>query len=193
MNKVIDNVFIEIQHEYAKIWEDKKDMQDYCNGRVNNGLILENGSIVIFEKPRIKKDFCFSTDINGMYSEEKTNQAVEMAHHARTNQQYFVDKNMKANFGDYDQLFEYNANGVDVYTTPHYRTESRLVSLTCENYRHSEYELIKIRQGYKLTTKDIEALKKMVEQEKEKFLKRLNTYLKKYGLSKVHSWTYCSD
>ena len=31
------------------------------------------------------------------------------------------------------------------------------------------------------------------EEVKKAFIKRLNTYLKKYGLSKLHTWTYLVD
>lgn len=44
-----------------------------------------------------------------------------------------------------------------------------------------------------LDEQDREKLLKICESEKDKFLKRLSTYLKKYGLSKVHTWTYLVD
>lgn len=33
----------------------------------------------------------------------------------------------------------------------------------------------------------------MLEEEKAKQEKRINTYLKKYGLTKIHSWSYWAD
>ena len=43
------------------------------------------------------------------------------------------------------------------------------------------------------TIEDIKLILETLEAEKAKFLKRLNTYLKRYGLSKIHSWTYLVD
>ena len=34
---------------------------------------------------------------------------------------------------------------------------------------------------------------KQAEEVSKKFAKRLNTYLKKYGLEKLNVWTYCRD
>ena len=44
-----------------------------------------------------------------------------------------------------------------------------------------------------LTPKDKEQILASLEIEKAKFTKRLNTYLKKYGLSKINTWTYLVD
>ena len=44
-----------------------------------------------------------------------------------------------------------------------------------------------------LTENEVTALIKGYEIVKENFIKRLNTYLKKYGLSKVNSWSYWQD
>lgn len=39
----------------------------------------------------------------------------------------------------------------------------------------------------------LDALIKGYEVVKEQFIKRLNTYLKRYGLTKLNVWTYLSD
>jgi hypothetical protein len=44
-----------------------------------------------------------------------------------------------------------------------------------------------------LTEEDVQKIKVALEEEKEKFKKRLVTYLKKYGTSKLKVWTYWRD
>jgi hypothetical protein len=44
-----------------------------------------------------------------------------------------------------------------------------------------------------LSGEDLELAKKLVATESKRFEKRLRTYLKRYGLSKIHSWTYWAD
>ena len=46
---------------------------------------------------------------------------------------------------------------------------------------------------HKLTEDECELLYYTARAEQEKFEKRLNTYLKRYGLSKCHYWTYWLD
>ena len=44
-----------------------------------------------------------------------------------------------------------------------------------------------------ITAEDFEAVRKAYEATGNDFRKRLGTYLKRYGLSKVQSWTYWKD
>jgi hypothetical protein len=44
-----------------------------------------------------------------------------------------------------------------------------------------------------LNDEDIEKIKEALEEEKTKFKKRLETYLKKYGTSKLKVWSYWRD
>ena len=44
-----------------------------------------------------------------------------------------------------------------------------------------------------ITLEEKKTMLKMVEAATERFRKRLNVYLKRYGLSKINSWSYLSD
>lgn len=44
-----------------------------------------------------------------------------------------------------------------------------------------------------LTVSDVAGLRNVLEQEKQKFRKRLETWWKRYGASGIRTWTYCSD
>jgi hypothetical protein len=56
----------------------------------------------------------------------------------------------------------------------------------------------KMREGksdewFMLNDSDLELVKKLVATESKRFEKRLHAYLKRYGLSKIKSWTYWLD
>lgn len=44
-----------------------------------------------------------------------------------------------------------------------------------------------------LTDDEVKMVKDAVERQKAKFMKRLNSYLKRYGLSKINAWSYFRD
>ena len=53
--------------------------------KANHIVELENGDIVVIEKPTIKKDFCFGYS-DSRYDTEDYDRANEMAAHARTSE-----------------------------------------------------------------------------------------------------------
>ena len=63
----------------------------------------------------------------------------------------------------------------------------------------NQYELDNLTEHEKknllreLTKAEIKEILEVYKKQKENFTKRLNTYLKKYGLSKLHTWTYLID
>jgi hypothetical protein len=44
-----------------------------------------------------------------------------------------------------------------------------------------------------MTVEDRQAILAGLKREREKFEKRLQTYLKRYGVSKIRTWTYWAD
>lgn len=57
-----------------------------------------------------------------------------------------------------------------------------------ECYLNNQYEKL-----VEVNKEDRQNLIEKTKEEKAKFVKRLNAYLKRFGLSKVHSWTYIID
>ena len=84
-----------------------------------------------------------------------------------------------------------NDDRYQVYKRTHYmrqQTDCKLVDL---DWRQPWDQ---IPEGHEqLTDAEKNAILYGVEVVKEQFKKRLNTYLKRYGLTKIHSWTYLSD
>lgn len=153
----------------------------------------------IFDRPEIKKHFCFddSWDYEG---------AQKQAEHARTSTDNFIKENLKPLKQKLEHLEEIYKNITE------YKDYYKI--LWCDSYRdNNKIKYIKILHDYgnnqfvndwgvsetiPENAREVkpEEIKTLIEDFKtviEDFKKRLNTYLKKYGLSKVHSWTYWGE
>ena len=181
MNEQLTQKF---RQEYGKVWESQT-MQNFLIKQLSNGVQLENGLLIEFENPDIKENFCFSAGQNGEATPEEWNNANEMASLARTSEKYFISENMKS-FKDLEKVLNADKVYLERYHEHGYldvgAISDELPSQDCWRINFIE-----------LTKKDIENLKDVIAEEKTKFMKRLDAYLKKYGLSKVKSWTYLSD
>lgn len=186
MKKELKEKFVE---EIKKEWSSPS-MQKWCIGELSNGYQLQNGYLVEFTKPRIKKDFCFGAGYNGISSSEDWERAGEMADTARTSEQYFIKENFEENF----KRIEETLNSEDkIYVIPYGKSYGNVSYLKTEKYLLYYATESEKSVAIQLPRIDIENLKLVLEEEKQKFQKRLNTYLKKFGLSKINSWTYLVD
>lgn len=178
----------ELIKEYANICyspEKDKRMNDYILKATSEVIKTSQGTLIAFDKPTIETRFCFGFGCNGISTSEDVKGACDMAEHARTNEKYFLDENLKG----INQKIEAVKNAEKVYIMNYNHRKN------C-GYYETEEELMywnKRPEGIEATKEDVELIIKTLENEKEKFTKRLNTYLKRYGLSKVHSWTYLVD
>jgi hypothetical protein len=164
-------------------------MVDYCVKKAAYIVELDNGDYYVIDKPDIEKDFCFGYGYCGISDEEDYRQAADMAAHARTNENYFIKKNMEPlnrwikdlqDLGTYAVTKRKNYMGQD--------DSCQLMNLSFIHVWDIDPEKTK-----QLTDKERAAVIAGYEEVKKQFTKRLNTYLKRYGLTKVHSWTYLSD
>lgn len=204
------------------VWGNDKHMVDYCMGEVSQLVELDNGMMIEIEKQSIEKDFCFGYS-DSRYDTKDYDDASEMAHHARTSEDYFRQENMKGfqdmldridGKGEYGtwcgQIFFLSNHYIDqkesnlLRSLSHVRTTTFLdamggsayldglkgttVKAKCfsspiyegmEMYIPTDDDMAKIREAY---VRAYDAHKKRVE-----------TYLKKYGLKNVHAWTYWRD
>ena len=188
------------KEELKKVWDDLE-MVDYCSKKAAY-IIEHNGKLYEIEKPNIKKDFCFGYGFNGGSTEEEENNAFNMEELARTKTDYFIEENLK----DIDWwlkklneiLKNMRLNWVEgshpiwmIGTKEHYYNQPSDCLL-------SAYTVVDtFRDGFdgELCT-DTELLEKLIagyETVKTEFIKRLNSYLKRYGLSKLNTWTYLRD
>lgn len=194
--KKLNPAVIALIKEYEKEnpTEREKKFLDWCIKGISGATLFENGFVYEFEKKSIKKDFCFGTGQNGLVTEGGWNSANNAAIAASTNSNYFLEYNFKENFEFLQKILaDYIAHDYKIYaaSTHSFKPSNRcyLVGEKALKYRDEQ----DFKKYYQLTENDIENLKKTLFEEKEKLSKRLSTYLKKYGLTKINSWSYISD
>lgn len=185
--------FIEDMQTY---WNDQK-MVDHCNKSAAYIVELEDGNYCTIDKPTIETRFCYGFGYCGVSTEEEDKQARDMAHHAATSQEYFIRKNLEGLDRQIEQindktLYGYTYIGYNkMNEDSHYRSYS-MVDLH-DTPEYAPYRWNNLRNLNVLTDKEREAIAAGLEEVRAAFVKRLNTYLKRYGMSKVHTWTYLVD
>ena len=198
-----------LRQEYEKVWHEDTGMINHCMKKAAEYVILPDGSIIVIQKQGIEKSFCFG---ESGYDAEA---AAAAAAHARTSEDYFRQENMKCFKGWIQDITEsMNRQGpyrLIIFTGGAYTGQdadcrlrtigfARLYELieACGNFCRLEElpgrELILKGQSCRVATKYEHALLlNGFRRAAKAHEKKINTYLKRYGLSKVSSWTYWRD
>lgn len=160
------------------VYKNDQKMINWCLKDIDFAIKLRN-KIVTFYKPHIEKNFCFGFD---EHVEGDIAKAHNQAEIARNNFEYFKRKNLSQIDNDIASLE--NKNNDFIISKLYWNESGDFVGI--RRIREFDY-----KDKFDLITDDerkeyIEAYKL----HKERFSKRIDTYLKKYGLKKVHSWTY---
>lgn len=179
-----------------KYWKDKQ-MIDYCIKELSNECVLSNGHIVTFQKPRIKKSFCFGYSLSSTDS-ESYDTANELARNAKEDQIGFVRENIECSGIKimYDKLLKaekvyYNLNRYGMLDARNLYDQDDEYHF---RYNYGEQsEMYKQYIQFELNDDDKKLIMSKLSEEIQKFVKRLNTYLKRYGLRCVDSWSYWQD
>lgn len=176
-----------------EVWKGSKSMIDYANKKVSYIVELENGDITDIDKPSIETSFCFGYGYCGVSTEEDYQGARKMADHAAKSEEYFLTKNLK---GINETIAAYEDALSGSYHKPYKRSKY------CSQSADSKLKGISFFDSWcdvipdgciELSKKEIKALITGYEEVKKKFEKRLHTYLKRYGLSKVRTWSFLVD
>lgn len=164
--------------ELQKVWSNEK-MINYCLKEAD--LVIETSQgIFSIEKPKIKTRFCFGYDDRYEGSEKN---ASELARTAEKDVEYFKKENLK----ELNDLIQILKNKKEIYCNYYYDKSSEIKSWCCSAERW-------ISGTPEVVSEETRTLLiEMYEEEVKRFSKRLDTYLKKYGLSKIYTWAYCSD
>lgn len=186
MNKELREQFRQAQ---ALRWGKDQKMIDYCC-KTADIVYQVRGYLAEIEKPSIETSFCFGYGYCGVSTEEDMQDAARMADHARTNEDYFIAENLHGLNGYIEAL------GDDSYAA--YMTGSNeLVQLHfCRQWEAEQQKRWAENGNYtfiELSGDERKEIAGYYGTEKDRFTKRLRTYLKRYGLSKVQSWTFLSD
>ena len=171
-----------LKKEYIEtVWANSKKMQDYACKKISDCYETEKGYLIEFEKPSISTSFCFGYDDWSDGSD-----AMDAAENARKNENYFIKENLKS----IEKLIE-NLKEQKIFVKKSFDDALKMKGLVFENYlKIYESERLGCEE---LSGADVQGLIEMAENEKSKFEKRLKTYLKRYGTSKLNIWTYLRD
>jgi len=186
MNKELRSKYRQAQ---TARWGKNEKMIDFCC-KTADIVYPVRGYLADIDKPRIETSFCFGYGFCGVSSLEDMQDASRMADHARKNESYFIAENLKNINGYIEALGNSNLSA--------YMTGSNgLVGLHfCKPWETGDQKRWAENGGYtyiELTEAERKEIAGYYGIEKDRFSKRLNTYLKRYGLSKVNSWSYLVD
>ena len=167
-------------------------------------VIPLDGRFYIIDKPEIETSFCYGFGYCGRSTQEEEKSAADMAMKAKNDMDYFLQKNMeKSNIDNMIQDLEnpslvWCVNGCYISGSP-------LISIASAREDQVSYNeagkpcITNYRNGFKtemvrlLTAAEKTEITEAYKRVKESFQKRLERYLKRYGLSKVRSWSYLVD
>jgi len=158
---------------------DNFDKEYYKKGCV--GAIKLRGGYYLIDKPHIDNRFCFH-DEGPQYEFYK-----ELTSHEDKLAKYFKDENLD----EFDRHIERIAKGDH---------GDKRVWINTTNYKNNRVELCFYSSwgqpdgDYKeCTDEEKKLILKGLKYGRELFEKRLDAYLKRYGVSKLHTWTYWAD
>lgn len=186
-----------IKRLIAEYWKSPR-MYDYCISRLSNELELENGLILKFEKPSIETHFCYGYSLSNIDS-ESYDTANKNAENATKDVINFINENIAQSglqalynkLKKADTVYYSNCNNNGIVSVGSLFDQNDECRFRYDYGENSEYYKRYITG--KLSKNDVQKIIAKVAEELQKFVKRLNTYLKRYGLSKVHSWSYWRD
>lgn len=178
-----------------KVWSSPK-MQEYCRKRCAYLVELSDGGIVCIEKPYIEKDFCFSYGFCGVSTAESEYAANSMAHTAATDENYFKERNLAELVSTISRLQDcehgkYKCYSCSYANTPLLKNVNIVRPFEAPEYRPERW--LNARDLKLLEQEDIDRLVHGYSCVKAQLEQRLERYLKRYGLSKVNTWTFLSD
>ena len=177
--------------EFEKVWHGDKRMMDYEKSVFSSAVRLENGGLLYFEKPSIECRFCFHDEGPDYEFYKKLTSKEERM------RQYFLDQNLSKFDEDIEALKHPESDGRTWYIQrASYNSQTEPLNLWGYT-RIDEWDLKSRPSWYgevcKMSDADRQTILAGLQAERAKFDKRLQTYLKRYGVSKLHTWTYWAD
>lgn len=163
---------------------------------------LDDGGLLTIEKPKIKTNFCFGYGYCGMSTEEEREFAESTRDYAKSHSDYFIHENLKQLTETTDLINEYlnsekpNYIGtipLSPYVVDRFGDGKTKDLHFMDSWRFENLATETKKLYRKATTAELQRILTAYEIEIKTFEKRLQAYLKRYGLSKLHTWTYLSD
>lgn len=149
-------------------------------------LKVDEKHFITFDKQGIEKSFCFGWSCQGGMTYEE---ATDMCHN-------FSEADFKVgNLKRFDNKYIHRLKAIEekqIKLKREYVTSkesgAEIMYITTDRDVSGDMTL-----SVEDSTRLREAYKQKVQDLRNEFEKRLDAYLKKYGLSKIRRWTYCAD
>ena len=179
------------QDELELVWNGDQRMINHCLKK-STGYIMVKGKIIPFEKPSVKTEFYYPE--HGYDYDEVQNTISDLSE----DEQYFIQQNIRESdvYRLIEQLKSAKSDDNQHYVTVREQYEDSDIGYIKYNTPSTLYrgdDQYDPTTDKKLDDETIDALIEKGEKELEKFDKRLKTYLKRYGLSKVRHSSYWAD
>lgn len=192
MNKLNKPTKEQLTAAFAHVWGKDKHMTDYCVKKVDTAVILSGGAIFVIEKREINTRFCFGFSQGGADYDE----AASMERHSANNVAYFQAKNTAASAKELERA----KNAPYMYTYTHYLGDNvgaivavLMLDQTAEYCREHHPRRLPPAELTPVNDADRAAIIAAFEEHHRKHCKKVETYLKRFGLSKVETWIYWAD
>ena len=156
--------------EYAE----KRGDPEYYKSRFSTGIRFPEG-VYLFQKPRIENDFCFR-DEGPEYDYYK-----ELCNDKKLLEEHFIANNM-------EQVRE-PKEGENMYIIKDSWSTDGQVYIRWANYPYSADDQI-VREA---TEREEQEYRLQLRAVRAEFGKRIDKYLKRFGTSKLHIWSYWAD
>ena len=150
---------------------------------------LECGKLAYIDKPSINTAFCYAE--GGQYGTMEN--ALSCCDIAEKDQKHFRDSNMKDILSKINEVKSMKREGREVFLYFFETKNSGFGEIYSLTYYDIERNFFNLKNAVKLTPSDREQYLSALESVRDSFRKRIDTYLKRYGLSKVRAWTYYGD
>lgn len=160
-------------------------MREHFNKSIFEVVKLKDGQLIEIPKSNIETRFCFGYGYSNDYKS-----ASDTMQYARKNSDYFINENLKSLEFTIKSMQEHNVYIGVAYSNAPKDTKIYTYYVELDNGAYHKYD----KPYYILLDNDDKQLIiNALLREKASFTKRLNTYLKRYGLTKLRTWTYCQD
>lgn len=153
---------------------EKRGDLEYYKSRFSTGIRFPEG-VYLFEKPRIENDFCFR-DEGPEYDYYK-----ELCNDKKLLEEHFIAHNM-------EQVREPKEGETMYIIKDSWSTDGR-VYIRWANYPYSANDQI-VREA---TEREQQEYRLQLRAVRAEFGKRVDKYLKRFGISKLHIWSYWAD
>lgn len=142
---------------------------------------LSDGKLVVFEKPKMEKDFCFGySDWGQGLTYERAN---ELCRAYSSDPKYFINDNL-AQFKGFVNYKDGKADA-KMFLTRKYNT-TNIYEVGWKSDYDSEEINIDNEEDKRLVLATVQSIY-------DKFKRQLENYVKRYGTEKLHVWTYWAD